>query len=853
MKCPFCGKWDIREGETFCQWCGRDLREAAPAPEPIKEPEPVPKPEPAPGPEPIPEPTPVPEPEPEPKPEPVPEPEPEPKPAPAPAPRTPGTSPYLVAILSAVIAALVFGLVLALLKPGQTVIVISLSDIEDDALRTYVSKIADTDGDGSISQEEADAVTEIDLGGTSDSGRVASVSGIGYFRNLKSLNCSNNALTSLDLSSNSALEQVFCDNNSIEHIELPAGGTLTTIHAENNPLTSIDLSQQTGLTDVRLDEDVEIVGSEAPSDEAVREKVEDMALVYSTATFSGVGGANRSRGEELVVPAGTDGSVDAQLIANLVYPVYTPNASRVVSNEYGVDLEHTSDSSCTLTSEAINEILRSFTGSAPESLDYLVTDRLTKTDSDSWVLLKESPRFNSFIFTGSWSSYGKLVSFDAAIGQTDMMSDTLWFKFRVTAVEDPDSIFGFHLVSMMLTEDMPALRPEVLFDSMMPDENEQVANMSLPICALDNDLYFYSSQSSSIASMDLETGQVAYLIPIPHTCNVWSLTVANGRIYYIQMEYGTTAQYEELISVRLDGTDERVLLSNQAQAGTNRAVFSGVAVIGETLYLQATTYGTATSEGSCQLFAMGLRGEDARTVCSIPGVGSGFVLSADSDVIYYASEAETYRADERSVLYAYDTSDGTTRAIYQSEIGCIDGLRLQGDRLAFREYNSSSDADSLASVKTNGTGYVRLFDAPEGASLQSPVACSGCLYAILFHDSNVPLPETAISFLKTPVDRADVSLVDLGLRVSNPSLGISGNNIALVDNGFDVSSLVTKIATISPDGQVLLETIPGLEEPAATGETGSTAAEPPSGSEGEGGEGEESMVDKVLGWADSVR
>lgn len=824
MKCPFCGKWDIREGETFCQWCGRDLREAAPAPEPIKEPEPVP------------------------------EPEPEPKPAPAPAPRRSGTSPYLVAILSAVIAALVFGLVLALLKPGQTVIVISLSDIEDDVLRTYVSEIADTDGDGSISQEEADAVTEIDLGGTSDSGRVASVSGIGYFRNLKSLNCSNNALTSLDLSSNSSLEQVFCDNNSIEHIELPAGGTLTTIHAENNPLTSIDLSQQTGLTDVRLDEDVEIVGSEAPSDEAVREKIKDLALVYSTAAFSGITGTSRPLGEELVVPAGTDGAIDAQLIANYAYPELTPNASRVVSNEYGVDLEHTSDSSCTLTSEAINEILRSFTGSAPESLDYLVTDRLTKTDSDSWVLLKESPRFNSFIFTGSWSSYGKLVSFDAAIGQTDMMSDTLWFKFRVTAVEDPDSIFGFHLVSMMLTEDMPALRPEVLFDSMMPDENEQVANMSLPICALDNDLYFYSSQSSSIASMDLETGQVAYLIPIPHTCNVWSLTVANGRIYYIQMEYGSTAQYEELISVRLDGTDERVLLSNQAQAGTNRAVFSGVAAIGETLYLQATTYGTATSEGSRQLIAMDLKGNDARTICAIPGVGSGYALSANSDVIYYATKADTYSADERSVLYAYDTSDGSTTAIFQSEIGSIDGLQLHGDRLAFRESNSSRDADALASVKTDGTGYVRLFDAPAGTSLQPPVICDDYVCALLFHGDTVPLPDSAASLLKTPIDGADVSLADLNLTVSNPSLGISGSNIVIVDNGFDVSSLVTGIVVINPNGQVLQRTYPGLDEPVTSTETGSTAAETPSEDEGDdGSESEESMVDKVLGWADSVR
>lgn len=869
MKCPYCGQWEIREGETFCQWCGGDLRELgdtpdpSPVPEPEPAPEPVPEPEPeplpAPTPAPNPEPTPMPMPEPEPKPSPAQEPKPKTEPLPSPgpmpqpalpsppSPRPAGISPYLVAVLAAVTTALVFGLFLLVLKPGQTVIVISLSDIEDESLRTYVSEVADTNGDGSISQEEADAVTEIDLSGIASSGRtVSSASGIGYFSNLKSFNCSNNAITSLDLSSNHSLEQVYCDNNSIEHIELPAGGTLTTIHAQNNPLTSIDLSQQTGLTDVKLDEGVEIIGAEAPSDELVREKIEDMALVYSTAAFAGTDGTSHALGEELVSQVGTSGIVDSRLVSNYLYPVYTPGAERVTANEYGVEYESTSDSSCIVSQEAIRSLLRSFYGSEPESLDYLVTDKLTANDSGSWTLMKENPAFDSYIFTGNWQAYGKLVTFDAAISQSDMMSDALWFKFRVIAVQDQDSIFGYHLVSMTLTEDMPALSPEALLSSTTGNQTEQVANMGLPFSSVNGNLYYYSSLSSAIHCMDSLTGQTPALVPIPSNCTVVDLTVANGRIYYILMDYGTTSQYERLISVRPDGTDERVLLSNQTPGGTDRAVYTALAALDNELYLQTIHYGTSTTEGYSELVAMDLDGNNTRTLCTLSQANARLALSTDDNLVYFASQAETYHSDERSAICAYDLSSGSSREVYRSEVGNISGLLLCGDRLVFKEENRDAGTQALASVKTDGTEYIRLLTAPNNTFVLEPTVCSGSIYTLCYSDDE-PLPLSSVTLVRTPADSSDVSSTVLSLVLDNCSLGVADGRLVILNSGFDVGSTVTGLTLVEADGQSLKTILSYDMNPYY----GSTSMDDSGTTETSSDGSHDDMIENILAWAES--
>lgn len=66
----------------------------------------------------------------------------------------------------------------------------------DLAFRDYVAAHIDTNGDGRLSQEEAEQVTELSLSGQG----IASLQGIANFTNLQTLDCSDNAIGALDLS-----------------------------------------------------------------------------------------------------------------------------------------------------------------------------------------------------------------------------------------------------------------------------------------------------------------------------------------------------------------------------------------------------------------------------------------------------------------------------------------------------------------------------------------------------------------------------------------------------------------------------------------------------------------------------
>ena len=77
--------------------------------------------------------------------------------------------------------------------------------------RTLCLRIADTDGDGAISREEALAVTKIRCPSYKTYGKtISSLEGLHYFANLETLDCSSQNLTSLDAGGCSALELLIC-------------------------------------------------------------------------------------------------------------------------------------------------------------------------------------------------------------------------------------------------------------------------------------------------------------------------------------------------------------------------------------------------------------------------------------------------------------------------------------------------------------------------------------------------------------------------------------------------------------------------------------------------------------------
>ena len=148
-------------------------------------------------------------------------------------------------------------------------IVIDKTNFPDTTFRQYVSEKADTDGNGSLSDEELNAVTSIFV----TKMNISSLQGIEYFTSLKSLYCYENNLWSIDLSENTALEVVSCYSNYLSSLDLSAlpslkelncsknklytlkinGTSLEQLHCESNNLSEIDVSGYPKLTYFRCD------------------------------------------------------------------------------------------------------------------------------------------------------------------------------------------------------------------------------------------------------------------------------------------------------------------------------------------------------------------------------------------------------------------------------------------------------------------------------------------------------------------------------------------------------------------------------------------------------------------------
>ena len=91
-------------------------------------------------------------------------------------------------------------------------IAINDTTFPDAAFRGYIAGNADTDKDSLLSESEIAGVTGLDVSGMG----IQDLRGIGYFTALQSLDCSDNALTSLDLSANTALQTLNAGGNRLD-------------------------------------------------------------------------------------------------------------------------------------------------------------------------------------------------------------------------------------------------------------------------------------------------------------------------------------------------------------------------------------------------------------------------------------------------------------------------------------------------------------------------------------------------------------------------------------------------------------------------------------------------------------
>ncbi|MBQ6076238.1 MAG: hypothetical protein IJK86_08850 [Lachnospiraceae bacterium] len=125
-------------------------------------------------------------------------------------------------------------------------VAISSSNFPDDSFREYVGENFDTDWDGVLSQTEISLIKEVDVDAYSDNADyaepIASLKGIEYFTALERLYCSENELTSLDVTACRNLEELNCCDNYLTSLNVSTCSALEHLSCSGNSLTSLDLS-----------------------------------------------------------------------------------------------------------------------------------------------------------------------------------------------------------------------------------------------------------------------------------------------------------------------------------------------------------------------------------------------------------------------------------------------------------------------------------------------------------------------------------------------------------------------------------------------------------------------------------
>ena len=131
----------------------------------------------------------------------------------------------------------------------------------DEGFREYLSigyhyvdgtKIRiDTDENGILSQDERMAVKIMDV----RTYPVYGLEGIGYFPELRELNCTNRPIGSLDLSQNTKLEILYCKNNGLTQLNLSKNPEIAVLDCSNNNLGELDLSNNKKLVNLNCSYD----------------------------------------------------------------------------------------------------------------------------------------------------------------------------------------------------------------------------------------------------------------------------------------------------------------------------------------------------------------------------------------------------------------------------------------------------------------------------------------------------------------------------------------------------------------------------------------------------------------------
>ena len=126
---------------------------------------------------------------------------------------------------------------------ANTTIELSSYYFPDDTFREYLKTTFDKTGDRKLQPAERNAVKEINVSGKN----IRDLYGIQFFPNLEKLDCADNNLTSLDVSENTVLAELWCYGNQLTELDVSKNTKLKKLRCQKNQLTSLDVSKNTEL------------------------------------------------------------------------------------------------------------------------------------------------------------------------------------------------------------------------------------------------------------------------------------------------------------------------------------------------------------------------------------------------------------------------------------------------------------------------------------------------------------------------------------------------------------------------------------------------------------------------------
>ena len=129
-------------------------------------------------------------------------------------------------------------------------VAIDATNFPDAIFREYVAKNFDKNNDGMLSDNEIEKATSISIGNKG----ITDLTGVNYFTNLKTLDCTNNRnLKKLDIGNNTVLSTLFCEYTQLTSLNTSNNLSLKKLYCSHSNLETLDVSNNTELVDLYCD------------------------------------------------------------------------------------------------------------------------------------------------------------------------------------------------------------------------------------------------------------------------------------------------------------------------------------------------------------------------------------------------------------------------------------------------------------------------------------------------------------------------------------------------------------------------------------------------------------------------